>query len=86
VAVLFVAVWLVRFVAATMLDRWWFDSVTSAGLSGLEHAQVRSEADQPDEYMTDAALMILSLALREDGEHSLPFARGVVHELALRIT
>lgn len=24
------AVWLVRFVAATMLDRWWFDSVTAA--------------------------------------------------------
>lgn len=29
-AVLLVVVWLVRFVAATTLDRWWFDSVTSA--------------------------------------------------------
>ncbi len=30
VVAFFVAVWLVRFAAATLLDRWWYDSVTSA--------------------------------------------------------
>ncbi len=30
IVVLLVAVWLIRFTAATLLDKWWFDSVTSA--------------------------------------------------------